>query len=70
MNINNQAFELHGVTVQEYLDFCKKKNWQAYKTSSKRAFFERLDDGRLVRGSDGKLHEKKPRKNKPKGGRF
>lgn len=64
MNINKQAFEIRGVSVEEYLAYCKKKKWQAYKTSSKRAFFERLDDGRLVKDASGKLVEKRPRKSK------
>ena len=63
MNINKQAFDLHGVTVKDYLDFCEKKGWQSYKPSSKRAFFERLETGRLVKDKlTGKLLEKRPRK--------
>ena len=65
MNINKQAFEIRGVTVEDYLKYCEKKKWQAYKPSSKKAFFERLDTGRLVKDAKtGELLEKKPRKKK------
>ena len=65
MNINNQAFAAHGVTVQDYLDWCEKKKWQAYKSSTKREFFARLTDGRLVKDkSTGKLLEKRVKRKK------
>ena len=63
MNINKQAFEFRGVTVQDYLDWCEKHHKPAYKPETKADFFARLDAGKLVK-QDGKLLVKKPRKKK------
>lgn len=58
MTINRYAFELSGVTEQEYRAWCKDNNLAAYKTSTKREFFKRIQDGRLRRNALGQIERK------------
>lgn len=62
MFMNRQCFEITGVTEKDYLDWCKEKKKSPYRTSSKREFFARINDGRLVKDKDGKLIRKYKRK--------
>lgn len=63
MNVNKQAFALRGVTVDDYLAWCKKKNRTKSKSSNMREFFQRIDDKRLVKDpTTGELKEKRPRR--------
>ena len=63
MNVNKQAFALRGVTVEDYIAWCNKKNRKKSYSSNKKEFFSRLDDGRLVKDPrTGELKEKRPRR--------
>lgn len=63
MNVNKQAYALRGVTVEDYLAWCKKKNRTKSRNSNMKEFFTRLDDGRLVKDPvTGELKEKRPRR--------
>lgn len=60
MTINKQCFEIAGVTEKDYLNWCRENKKSAYKASSKREFFERIQDGRLVKDSmTGQLVKKR-----------
>lgn len=62
MTLNKQAFKLAGVTIDEYKAWCKTVNKPAYRQETKEEFFARIQDGRLVRNSEGKLVKKYRRK--------
>lgn len=47
--MNKQIYALYGVTQNEYLAWCKEVKKPSYKLVTKRDFFARLQDGRLVR---------------------
>ena len=65
MAINKTAFELVGVSYQNYVDWCKKTNRRISSTESKREFFARIKDGKLAKNPyTGELVVKKPRKKK------
>lgn len=57
--MNKQIYKIAGVTEDDYKQWCKENKKQAYKLESKREFFARLSDGRLVRDPlTGKLIRK------------
>jgi len=57
--MNKQIYKIAGVTENDYKQWCKENKRQAYKLESKREFFARLSDGRLVRDPlTGKLVRK------------
>ena len=62
MSLNKQAFEVAGVTENDYKKWCKENGKAAYKQSSKEDFFARIQDGRLVKDASGKLVKKYRRK--------
>lgn len=62
MTLNKQAFEIAGVTVDDYKKWCKEVKKPAYKPSTKEDFFARIQDGRLVKDASGKLVKKYRRK--------
>jgi len=49
MTINKQALELVGVTVDEYLQWCSSSNFPSYRESTKKEFFKRINENRIVR---------------------
>lgn len=65
MKINKQAFQLAGVTEQDYKRWCEENHKAQYKNEVKADFFARIQDGRLVKDSKtGKLvkkYRKKPK---------
>lgn len=63
MTLNKRAFELAGVTVNDYKKWCKETGKPAYTKETKEDFFARIADGRLVKDSGGHL-VKKYRKHK------
>ena len=62
MTLNKKAFELAGVTTADYIKWCEQNGKSAYKLEVKADFFARIQDGRLVRDSSGKLVKKYRRK--------
>ena len=59
MALNQQAFNLAGVTEEDYKKWCKENKKAAYLKSSKAEFFARIHDGRLVKDSSGNLIKKR-----------
>ena len=54
--MNRQLRYATGVSEAEYKQWCKDNKKPAYKASSKKEFFDRIADGRLVRDAyTGKL---------------
>jgi len=54
---NETALALYGVTLDDYFDWCKERGKAPYKASTKKDFFTRLREHRLVK-IDGKLVRK------------
>lgn len=59
MKINKQAFQLAGVSEAEYRKWCKENKKPYYKAETKAEFFSKIQSGRLVKDSDGKLVKKR-----------
>lgn len=56
MKINKQAFELVGVTLEDYLLWCGENDLPSYSEKSKVTFFTYIKTNRIVRDSEtGKL---------------
>ncbi len=56
MKINKQAFELIGVTLEDYLEWCKDNNKPSYAKKTKVKFFDLVKSKQIVRDKDtGKL---------------
>ena len=55
---NKQALAVANVTESDYKNWCKENKKAAYKQSSKEEFFARIQDGRLVKDTHGKLVKK------------
>lgn len=69
MYISKQAFDIVGVTVEDYLQWCQDYNKLPYMKKVRKEFFGRIKDGRIVRDHDTrKLKNKiiRPRKEVPK----
>lgn len=64
MTMNKQCFVAAGVTEKDYLNWCRENRKSAYKQSSKQEFFERIQDGRLVKDSMTGMLVKKNRSKK------
>ena len=64
MKMNKQCFEAAGVTENDYLNWCRENRKSAYKVASKQEFFERIQDGRLVKDSMTDKLVKKRRRSK------
>ena len=60
--MNKQVFKQVGVTEQDYLKWCEDNNKAHYKKETKTEFFARIQDGRLVKDSTGKLIRKNRRR--------
>lgn len=56
MKINKQAFELIGVTLEDYLLWCEDNNLPSYLEKTKVDFFTKVKTNQIVRDSaSGKL---------------
>lgn len=55
---NATALKMYGVTQQDYNDWCKATGKPTYSNATKRNFFTRLREGRLVKDKYGKLIRK------------
>ena len=62
MTLNKNAFKISGVTQAEYFRWCKENKKPAYLTSTKTEFFRKIQEGKLVRDSEGKLIKKRKKK--------
>lgn len=62
--INKQLCEMFNVTNDDYRQWCKDNKKAMYKTSSKKEFFERLSDGRLVKDKRSNQLVKQRKKSK------
>lgn len=51
MTISKQALELVGCTVEDYLQWCRDNNQPSYKETTKKEFFKRISENRIVRDS-------------------
>lgn len=60
--MNKDALKIAGVTEADFQKWCKDNKKAAYKTSVKADFFARIQDGRLVKDSSGKLVRKNRRR--------
>lgn len=62
MYINQQALDIAGVTYQEYLNWCQLNNKAPYKKKTRKEFFKRITDERIIRDKHtGELVNKRPR---------
>ena len=56
MKINKHAFELVGVTIEDYVIWCEENNRASYKAKTKKEFFEKIRNNQIVKDSKkGKL---------------
>lgn len=53
--MNKQILTLVGVSEEEYLNWCKENGKRHSLLKTKREFFERIREGKLVRDENGKL---------------
>lgn len=58
MSMNKQIFKAVGVTESDYKAWCKENKKVAYKAETKKEFFSRIQEGRLVKDSKGHLIKK------------
>ena len=55
MTISKQALELIGCTVEDYLQWCKDNSFPSYKENTKKEFFKRINENRIVRDTESGL---------------
>ena len=61
--MKDQAFCITNTTKADYLEWCEKNSKPAYKAESKKEFFSKIKEGKLIRDSaSGKLVVKRPKK--------
>lgn len=60
--MNKQLFEAAGVTEEQYRNWCKETDRPIHSNDSKREFFARIQDGRLVLDKSGHLVKKYKRR--------
>lgn len=56
--MNQKALELANVDEGEFRKWCRENGKAYYKPETKKEFFARIQDGRLVRNEEGKLVKK------------
>lgn len=56
--MSNRIFALAGVTEEQYRDWCKDNKKASYKKEVKREFFAKIQNGKIVKDSSGKLVKK------------
>lgn len=49
MQISKQALAIVGVTIDDYLEWCLNNNKASYKNETKKEFFTKIKEGRIVR---------------------
>lgn len=54
----NKAFVLAGVTIEDYLKWCKTNKKASYKKESKAEFFEKIQSKKLIKDDNGNLVKK------------
>lgn len=63
--MNKQILSQVGVTETDYRKWCKENNKIAYKSETKAEFFQRIQEGRLVKdNATGKLITKYRKRSK------
>ena len=56
MKINKHAFELVGVSIEDYVLWCEENNKPSYKPKTKEEFFRKIRSNQIVRDTkQGKL---------------
>ena len=64
MTISKQALEIVGVSVEEYLQWCSDNDLPAYKEKTKKEFFKRIMNDKIIRDTKtGELISKHGEKN-------
>lgn len=53
--MNKTVFELANVTEEEYYKWCRKNKKSAYLIDTKRDFFTKIQQGKLVRNDKGEI---------------
>lgn len=61
--MNKQIYDLCGVTEEDYLKWCELTGKPSYKTSSKKEFFNRIQNGQLAKDQNGNLVKKRKTSN-------
>lgn len=56
--MSNNAFVITGVTKEEYIKWCKENKKPSYKTETKKEFFSKIQQGKLIKDSKGNLIKK------------
>ena len=56
--MNKQIFEQVGVTEEDFKLWCKENNKPTYKPEIKQEFFDKIQNGLLVKDSTGKIIKK------------
>ena len=56
--MNKKALDLAGVTEMEYYKWCRENHKTPYKTETKREFFSKIQQGKLVRNENGNIVKK------------
>lgn len=54
--LSDKPFKLLGFTIEDYIKWCNKNNYKSYLSSSKKEFFKRVNNFRVVRRNN-KLFE-------------
>ena len=57
--MNKQIYEICGVTEKDYKNWCELTGKPAYKSSTKQEFFNKIQNGQLVKDSNGNLLKKR-----------
>ncbi len=56
MKINKHAFELVGISLEDYILWCEDNNKPSYKAKTKEEFFKKIRNNQIVRDTKkGKL---------------
>ena len=62
MTIKKQALDLIGVSLEQYLDYCERYNLKPNFKKTRREFFKKVSEGRIVLDTNtGQLVAKRPR---------
>ena len=63
MSFNKQVEKMVGVDEREYRKWCKENKEPIHKAESKTKFFARIQEGRLLKDSEGNIVRKRNKKN-------
>lgn len=56
--MNKKCLDLAGVDENEFYKWCRENKKPTYKTESKREFFSKIQEGKLVRNEKGSIIKK------------